>query len=144
LEYYQGVLFLTTNRIGTMDVAFQSRIQVAIEYDALAPKARSKVWRGLLDSRSSTIDQSSLQNIRQKVDTLANSNLNGRQIRNVLNIAEGLAFNEFEESGMMNYRHVEKAIKAALEFQRFFDKARSKSKDERSVWAPYVESSGEE
>lgn len=48
LEYYKGVLFLTTNRISTMDAAFQSRIQVAIEYKELKPKARAMVWRGLL------------------------------------------------------------------------------------------------
>jgi hypothetical protein len=33
---------------------------------------------------------------------------------------------------------------SCIEFQKFFEKARSKAKDGRSVWAPYVESSGEE
>jgi hypothetical protein len=127
-----------------MDVAFQSRIQVAIEYDALTSKLRSKVWSGLLDSRSSTIDPSSLENIRDKVLSLVNNDLNGRQIRNVLNVAEGLAFNEFGEPGMMNYSHVLKAVRAAKEFQKFFDKARSKARDESSVWAPYNGSSDDD
>jgi hypothetical protein len=127
-----------------MDVAFQSRIQVAIEYDALTSKLRSEVWSGLLDSRSSTIEPSYLQNIREKVTYLAKSNLNGRQIRNVLNVAEGLAFDEFGKPRMMNYSHIQKAVSAALGFQKFFDKARSKARDENSVWAPYNSSSDDD
>jgi hypothetical protein len=61
--------------------------------------------------------------------------LNGRRIRNVLNIAEGYAFNEFGEPGMMKLSHVQTAVKAALEFQKFFDKAREKSRSDNSVWA---------
>ncbi|KAI1254482.1 hypothetical protein MGN70_003886 [Eutypa lata] len=30
LEYYDGVLILTSNRVGTFDEAFQSRIQLAL------------------------------------------------------------------------------------------------------------------
>ena len=31
LEYYEGILFLATNRLETMDVAFQSRIHVPVK-----------------------------------------------------------------------------------------------------------------
>lgn len=30
LEYYSGILFLTTNRVGTIDEAFKSRIQISL------------------------------------------------------------------------------------------------------------------
>ena len=30
LEYYSGILFLTTNRVGTMDEAFKSRIHISL------------------------------------------------------------------------------------------------------------------
>ncbi|PNS14797.1 hypothetical protein CAC42_2026 [Sphaceloma murrayae] len=33
LEYYPGILFLTTNRVGDIDRAFMSRIHMAIRYD---------------------------------------------------------------------------------------------------------------
>jgi hypothetical protein len=120
-----------------MDVAFQSRIQVALEFTDLKPKGRSKIWRGLLESRRKTIDPDALEAILKRVDQLASANLNGRQIRNVLNIAEGYAFNEFGKPGMMQFEHVQNAVKAALEFQRFFDKAREKNRTDNSVWAPY-------
>jgi len=31
LEYYAGILILTSNRVGTFDEVFKSRIQVAIQ-----------------------------------------------------------------------------------------------------------------
>ncbi|KAL2261627.1 hypothetical protein VTK26DRAFT_3746 [Humicola hyalothermophila] len=36
LEYYSGILFLTTNRVGTLDEAFKSRIHVSLYYPPLS------------------------------------------------------------------------------------------------------------
>lgn len=44
LEYYQGILLLTTNRIGTFDEAFLSRIDVPIYFPALSNDQRAKIW----------------------------------------------------------------------------------------------------
>lgn len=44
LEYYQGILFLTTNRIGTFDEAFISRIDVPIYFPALTNEQRTRIW----------------------------------------------------------------------------------------------------
>lgn len=44
LEYHQGILFLTTNRVRRFDPAFHSRISIALRYDELRPIAREKVW----------------------------------------------------------------------------------------------------
>lgn len=35
LEYYAGILFLTTNRVGGIDPAFKSRIQLSLYYPRL-------------------------------------------------------------------------------------------------------------
>lgn len=45
LEYYSGILFLTTNRVGIMDQAFRSRIHLSLYYPALGKKASLKVWK---------------------------------------------------------------------------------------------------
>ncbi|KAI5917688.1 hypothetical protein F4810DRAFT_640519 [Camillea tinctor] len=45
LEYFQGILFLTTNRVQTFDDAFQSRIHIALPYKALDIKAKKAVFR---------------------------------------------------------------------------------------------------
>ena len=47
LEYYEGILFLTTNRVEHMDPAFASRIHVSLEYPALDAAARAAVWAQL-------------------------------------------------------------------------------------------------
>lgn len=122
-----------------MDVAFQSRIPIGIGFKDLTFEIRKEIWAKLLDlnGREGTIEPRALQNVMQEVSTLAEYKLNGRQIRNVLNIAEGYAFNEFGVSGKMDYRHIMEAVNAAMEFQNFFEEARLNLKWEQSVWAPY-------
>lgn len=36
LEYYEGILILTSNRVGTFDEAFKSRILLSLDYDNLS------------------------------------------------------------------------------------------------------------
>ncbi|KAB5523822.1 cation channel-like protein [Coniochaeta sp. 2T2.1] len=45
LEYFQGILFLTTNRVETFDDAFQSRIHIALRYDGLDLKAKKAIFK---------------------------------------------------------------------------------------------------
>jgi len=44
LEYYQGILLLTTNRIGKFDEAFLSRIDVPIYFPTLTHDQRVMIW----------------------------------------------------------------------------------------------------
>lgn len=85
LEYHPGILFLTTNRVRSIDPAFESRITIAIRYKSLNLDARRKVWSAQLDSisalASSDID----------VNALAQQDLNGRQIKNAVQLALCLA-----------------------------------------------------
>lgn len=48
LEYHQRVMFLTTNRVTTLDEAFKSRISIAIKYRDLDKDARRQVWENFL------------------------------------------------------------------------------------------------
>ena len=48
LEFYQGTLFLTSNRVGCLDPAFQSRVTCALRYGARDAAGRRAVWRALL------------------------------------------------------------------------------------------------
>lgn len=82
LEYYDGVLFLTTNRAGDIDQAFYSRISMVIHYDALDEEAREKVWKNLFELYGITgVD----------VKTLSKFSINGRRIKNVCRISLALA-----------------------------------------------------
>jgi hypothetical protein len=44
LEYYSGILFLTTNKVGTFDEAFKSRIHLSLYYDKLSADQTWKIW----------------------------------------------------------------------------------------------------
>lgn len=45
LEYYSGILFLTTNRVGIIDQAFRSRIHLSLYYPALDKDATLTIWK---------------------------------------------------------------------------------------------------
>lgn len=45
LEYYQGVLCLTTNRSEEIDVAFHSRIHISLPFPDLTEANREQIWR---------------------------------------------------------------------------------------------------
>lgn len=44
VEYYRGILFLTTNRVGMFDDAFISRIHIVIHYENFTDEYRRQVW----------------------------------------------------------------------------------------------------
>ena len=81
LEYFQGILFLTTNRVETFDPAFQSRIHVALRYGDLTTKAKNSVWRtflGKVKAIGGDVEVEDFSN--DEYDRLARRNLNGRQV----------------------------------------------------------------
>ncbi|KAL1515773.1 hypothetical protein AB1Y20_002389 [Prymnesium parvum] len=90
LEYFQGVLFLTSNRVEALDPAFQSRVQCALRYEALDAASRASVWKGLLEARG----LGGLLGAGIDVAALAVHPLNGRQIKNTLQLAIALARHE--------------------------------------------------
>lgn len=46
MEYFRGLLFLTTNRVGQIDDAFLSRVTAVLQYDHLTDDVRKKIWEG--------------------------------------------------------------------------------------------------
>lgn len=49
LEYFQGIIFLTTNLYNTIDSAFRSRVSLHLLFKPLTPAARLLVWQKFLD-----------------------------------------------------------------------------------------------
>ncbi|CAF3585041.1 hypothetical protein FGSG_05940 [Fusarium graminearum PH-1] len=110
LEYYEGILFLTTNRVKDMDQAFHSRIHMSLEYPALDASARESVWRGFLSraiTLQATAEGDSAHTItEEEIKALAGLDLNGRQIKNVLKTANLLACHKEEKLGFKHLRIV--------------------------------------
>ncbi|KAM0496898.1 hypothetical protein ACHAP8_007127 [Fusarium lateritium] len=109
LEYYSGILFLTTNRVGVLDEAFKSRIHVSLAYPVIRLRETLDMWKGILDrletdNRTATIkvkfDRSALltwAEIHYKThssDETKNTAWNGRQIRNAFQLAISLGHHD--------------------------------------------------
>jgi SpoVK/Ycf46/Vps4 family AAA+-type ATPase len=82
LEYYPSLLFLTTNRPGVLDAALASRIHLTINYPALDPESRLKIWRMFL-----TREKMPAHITDEEIKILANIELDGRRIKNVVKAA---------------------------------------------------------
>ena len=120
LEYYEGILFLTSNRVETIDIAFQSRIHVAIKYPVITPAVRRRIWENFIDR----LDERELEGKRELLEALDDMQeweLNGRQIRNVLSVAESLALSKERRRGALRYSHVEAVANETINFQHFFE-----------------------
>ena len=113
LEYHQGVLFLTTNRVRNIDRAFYSRISVAIAFTKADLDKRVKVWTNLLDAAGISINS-------EAIAQLAASNLNGRQVKNVIRTASTMAKLDGEA---VNYARLADEIIEATRFERDMDNA---------------------
>ncbi|OMP85143.1 ATPase family AAA domain-containing protein 3B [Diplodia seriata] len=93
LEYYKGVMFLTTNRVAAFDPAFESRIHLTIDYPKLDLPSRLHVWKTFVrPSDEGSRYASSIT--EEQLESLAAADMNGRQIKNVVKTARLLAARE--------------------------------------------------
>ncbi|RSM13182.1 hypothetical protein CEP52_002042 [Fusarium oligoseptatum] len=118
LEYYGGILILTTNRVGTFDEAFKSRIQLALRYEKLQGYQRKQIWRNFF-TRLKEIgeeDKIDFDDIQLNLDELTRHEMNGRQIRNSITTARQLAKYKGRK---MTFSHLKRAISVANKFDRY-------------------------
>ncbi|KAF3003378.1 hypothetical protein E8E14_006806 [Neopestalotiopsis sp. 37M] len=89
LEYFEGIMFLTTNRVQTIDDAFQSRIHLSLSYPKLDAAARLQLWiSGLVRAcRNQQPSWATEEALRE----LADAKVNGRNIKNIIRLGCGLA-----------------------------------------------------
>ncbi|EON63621.1 hypothetical protein W97_02849 [Coniosporium apollinis CBS 100218] len=113
LEYFQGILFLTTNRVETFDDAFQSRIHVALRYEELSPRARKEIWKMFLDKVRVMEGIDTMPFKESDYDVLARNKINGRQIKNAVRTAQALAVNEKQRLSM---EHIKRVLEVAESF----------------------------
>lgn len=92
LEYYQGILILTTNQIALFDVAVQSRIHVAIQYTELSKEQSVAIFLEFLDQYRKQNWIEEYDAIKTYVSTdLHKKKFDGRQLRNIVTSAMGIA-----------------------------------------------------
>ncbi|KAH7325575.1 hypothetical protein B0I35DRAFT_474337 [Stachybotrys elegans] len=139
LEYYAGILFLTTNRVGDLDEAFTSRIHMTLYYPQLDRVSTAKICRLNLNmirdrykaaGRRIKVDQDEIEDhIREYWDHHPKARWNGRQIRNACQTALALAEYDTQPNNKkhdlavqtdarvhLKVRHVKRVSKAYLSF----------------------------
>ena len=116
LEYFNGILLLTSNRVGTFDEAFKSRMQLAIRYPKLDETGRFKIWDNFINALQKAEVDMEFEDLSNNVKSLARPELNGRQIRNVIKTARQLAAFRKQKFGI---QHLESAIEVVEEFEKY-------------------------
>ncbi|KAI3324958.1 hypothetical protein HD806DRAFT_553175, partial [Xylariaceae sp. AK1471] len=159
LEYYRGVLFLTTNRVGALDEAFRSRVHVSLWYPHLTvehtirvlrssldrlpqpPAADGKPVYGLIKVMYEEIEDFVTDEYNKYSRTIRKKRgpWNGRQIRNAVQIAACLALYQKETENakdgfpaVLTARHFKSVAETTSDFENFLKKARI---GDDSYWA---------
>ncbi|KAI1347023.1 hypothetical protein F5Y01DRAFT_330216 [Xylaria sp. FL0043] len=164
LEYYPGILFLTTNRPGALDEAVKSRVHLSLRYPSLELSETIAIFRMNLN-RLKTIEEERARLNGEKAMVIKEDDIlafaskhfhedvrarwNGRQIRNAFQIAASLAHYQrhTDESQQHNYigmEHFEDVANASKEYDRYRrdlfsgkdDDELAQAKEDRGYWSP--------
>lgn len=110
LEYFSGIVFLTTNRITSFDRAMKSRIHLALEYTPPGIQTRQSLWTQILKS----IPQEEIDlDPEDAVDSFVGFKMNGREIANTIHTARTIA--RFEKKPLL-LDHIDMVIQSWREF----------------------------
>ena len=151
MEYYNGILFLTTNRPGVLDEAVKSRVHLSLRYDSLGLKETLAIFRINIDKLRKIEEQRSMatdtqplfimeKQILEFAENHFNSNTdklgrwNGRQIRNAFSIASSLAHFEGDENPglqrVLRAEHFNEVHNATLLYDKYRKKVLGKTDGE--------------
>lgn len=81
MEFYDGLLFLTTNRIGAFDDAFISRVHVQLYYRDFNDHERQRVWNTFIDKLDKDSKDSESGKAYMRVHISAKEYITGEDIR---------------------------------------------------------------
>ncbi|KAF5501636.1 Ribosome biogenesis ATPase RIX7 [Colletotrichum siamense] len=149
LEYYSGILFLTTNRVGALDEGFRSRVHLSLCYPNLSLIDTIKILEANLqrlprvkdgvagDGYLDVEDESIIRFVSDEYDEYSRRTRrkrgpwNGRQIRNAVQIAAGLSLYDKQiklEKGIkdespatLTARHFEAVADTTDEFEEYLN-----------------------
>ncbi|KAH6677899.1 hypothetical protein F5X68DRAFT_245697 [Plectosphaerella plurivora] len=150
LEYYSGILFLTTNRVGVMDLAFKSRIQMTLFYQKLDLQVTLKLYEMFIErAKKEQVQRESYRfRIKEKeIMKFAKKHFvqlerdgldtwNGRQIRNAFQTA--IALVEYESTvadpedpkPILGKKQFDSVAKGARKFDEYLTSTTGKSESD--------------
>lgn len=145
LEYYPGILILTTNRVGSFDEGIKSRVHCALYYPPLSKTQSRDIWNMVLDTldanNASADPALKVRYNRKAIEKFgrrhwkhadSGTRWNGRQIKNAFQMAIALAEWDHQqesdvrhpEGPMLKVSHFETVARASAEFDNYLVKVR--------------------
>ncbi|KAK1727021.1 uncharacterized protein BDZ83DRAFT_573334 [Colletotrichum acutatum] len=139
LEYYAGILFLTSNRVGAIDPAFKSRIQMSLSYNDLDLLVTLKIYEKFIKRAKEEQHSTGTQNFKIKekeimsfaekhynrLELEGRYTWNGRQIRNAFQTAIALVEYQYiskeadEPKPSLGKKQFKKVAKGFKEFDNY-------------------------
>ncbi|KAK7984336.1 hypothetical protein PG989_011738 [Apiospora arundinis] len=140
LKYYEGILFLTTNRVGSFDDAFISRVHVQLYYPDFTDDQRQLVWKTFIDKlereRKGYMRLSMAAKEYIKESRKSNLKWNGREIRNAFQTAVSLAEYDAEkdEEGtiLVTDEHLRAVVELSRDFKEYLKELHMGDEDKRA------------
>lgn len=117
LEYFSGIVFLTTNRLASFDLAMKSRIHLALGYDPPDIEIRRQIWMQVLSRVPE--DEVDIEEMDDAVENLLLADLNGREISNAVNTARTIA--RFQKR-KLQVEDIEKVLGVRKEFDKSLER----------------------
>jgi len=132
LEYFSGIVFLTSNRVMVFDKAMKSRIHLALEYKPPSHEMRRQIWVQALSSLpAEEIDM----DLEEDLDEFIREEVNGREISNCVGTARTLA--RFKRT-KLTAEHLHTVLETRREFDRSLEGMRTRrQKTDLSKLEPY-------
>ncbi|KAH8664638.1 P-loop containing nucleoside triphosphate hydrolase protein [Xylariales sp. PMI_506] len=128
LEYFKGIMILTSNRVGAFDQAFQSRIHITLGIPEFNEDVRRDVWKIFIsDLGQRRRDGSEPLLTEDECRSLGRARLNGRQIRNTVRSAIALAQDKGER---LSAKHFETVISLTNTFSKYMHRLQKLEADE--------------
>jgi hypothetical protein len=147
LEYYSGILILTTNRTGVIDEAFKSRMHLYLRYPSIDLDSTKIIWHKLLDRIAEENKENDVKIEFDRVELLkfaashysehakVKTTWNARQIRNAFQTA--IAMCQYDRTRLLedNALSEEEAKERGGKYMRcelssgYFEKIAASTKD---------------
>lgn len=140
LEFYDGILFLTTNRVGSFDDAFISRIHIQLYYPDFSEDERQRVWKTFIDKLARERGETIRLTIDAKeyIKSTRKQGLkwNGREIRNAFQTAVALAEYEADKDSegkiMVKDDHLRAVVELSTDFKDYLKDLHRKDEGKRA------------
>ena len=84
LEYYDGILFLTTNLVNSIDHAVFSRVHLCLGFEKTGSLERRAIWSSMLEGEIRKSMRGNEKEFGDLLDNLSAMDLNGREIKMVI------------------------------------------------------------